>query len=472
MTAFHDIYVISDLHLGGARATKGPGGDRGFQIFTQPDLLASFLAVLAAKPLRADSITELVINGDFVDFLAECHDGKTPWKPFIAAPDTAVAMLRRIHRNYRQVFRGLRQLIEAGHRLTLLLGNHDIELSFPAVRDYLAFMLRARAGSCRFIYDGEAYSVGSLIIEHGNRYDGFNTIDHDGLRRTRSAQSRRQSLTGWRAFAPPAGSDMVARVMNPLKERFRFVDLLKPETEAVIPLLLALDPSCKAKLGLVLKLAAKAQLHAPASPLEPRMRGDMAASGAPAPDAALEASLAQTLGTGEAARAFVATLDATQPIRGDTSARSRYHLLYSTGEKQLEALWDALQVLRSDRDFDRATETGRPYLNAAQALARNGYQCIVFGHTHLAKDIPLAGGARYLNSGSWADLMKFPENILGLPKAEGLPKIQDLLKRLAENDIAEFVVRYPTFAHVRLAATGDVLKSALCDYDGQAGSVP
>ena len=51
------IVIISDLHL---------GGPTGFQMMRHPEALTRFIHELAAEA-RA---TELVIAGDFVDFLA------------------------------------------------------------------------------------------------------------------------------------------------------------------------------------------------------------------------------------------------------------------------------------------------------------------------------------------------------------------------------------------------------------------
>ncbi len=36
--------------------------------------------------------------------------------------------------------------------------------------------------------------------------------------------------------------------MNDLKQKYRFIDLLKPEQESVVPLLVALEPSALAKI--------------------------------------------------------------------------------------------------------------------------------------------------------------------------------------------------------------------------------
>ena len=55
---FDELYVISDLHI---------GGQPGFQIFDQGDLLSRFIDYVTARPGKVG----LVINGDSVDFLAE-----------------------------------------------------------------------------------------------------------------------------------------------------------------------------------------------------------------------------------------------------------------------------------------------------------------------------------------------------------------------------------------------------------------
>jgi hypothetical protein len=51
------------------------------------------------------------------------------------------------------------------------------------------------------------------------------------------------------------------------------------------------------------------------------------------------------------------------------------------------------------------------YLAPAKRAARAGFQVVIFGHTHLPKQLPLDGELRatqYLNTGTWADLMAVP----------------------------------------------------------------
>ena len=81
-TARQRGYVISDLHLGGAPPASP--GERGFQLCTQVDALAAFIDQLAGQAADPDNRLELVINGDFVDFLAEegpAAAGGSPWSP-------------------------------------------------------------------------------------------------------------------------------------------------------------------------------------------------------------------------------------------------------------------------------------------------------------------------------------------------------------------------------------------------------
>ena len=119
---------------------------------------------------------ELVINGDIVDYLA---DDDFP-EPTIGAQiwtiddAHAVTKLERIAERtrgaaQRGLFEALKDFLGAGHRLTLILGNHDVELSLPAVRRRLLALLGGERARLRFVYDGEAYTVGRVLIEHGNR---------------------------------------------------------------------------------------------------------------------------------------------------------------------------------------------------------------------------------------------------------------------------------------------------------------
>src|SRR5687768_7554241 len=121
----HDraVYVISDLHLGGAAQNERWPGSSSFQMMTHPDLLASFIRRLAQKPASGPKI-ELVINGDFIDFLAEEHspdiEGHGRWLAFIDDPDLARHAFDKIAKRNAEVFDALALLLEKNHALTII----------------------------------------------------------------------------------------------------------------------------------------------------------------------------------------------------------------------------------------------------------------------------------------------------------------------------------------------------------------
>ncbi|OGK92741.1 MAG: hypothetical protein A2X36_05235 [Elusimicrobia bacterium GWA2_69_24] len=498
MSRARQVYLISDLHIGGAYPESPHLGDRGFRICTRARELAQFVDVLAEKPIGAARI-ELVINGDFVDFLAERRAPPAEWSPFLARPGAAVETLREIVARDRPLFDALGKLLARGHRLTLVLGNHDIELALPQVRRALEDLLAS--DGFRFLYDGEAYVIGDALIEHGNRYDEFNVVDHDRLREYRSLLSRRQPIGAEHEFEAPAGSRMVAEVINPIKERYKFVDLLKPEVDATIPLLLALEPGLRSKLARVLPIAAQASRHTLREDALPSRGGDISAAGAlaaepvggdmggmhaPASSAAdpeerrLDDALEKVLGaeTGPFLSALETDSRLVDKVGGDIASGAEMlsgvagllSLLVSGSaslETRLPALLRAVRVLQTDRTFDRDFEAPSVYTRAAEQLARDGgFSHVIFGHTHLARDLPLASGARYLNSGTWADLLQFPKDILSGSQSDVRDKLRHFCEDAANSRLERYIVFTPTFVRLDVTGDGRVARAELLDYTG------
>jgi UDP-2,3-diacylglucosamine pyrophosphatase LpxH len=484
------LYVISDLHLGG-RVGVPPA--RGFRINTHVPLLSEFIHRLAvrAADTRAASRLELVINGDIVDFLAqEGPQPDQPWRAFIEDPAEALQAYVEIRDQERPFFDALRELLHQGGDLTLLLGNHDVELSLPAVRARIEADLGAAdsRGRLRWIVDGQAHAVGDVLIEHGNRYDGFNVIDHDRLRRVRSAQSRRQRVPDGDGFEPPPGSRLVQQVMNPIKRDYPFVDLLKPETEAVVPLLIALEPGLAAdieRLWTLWRLKAEAGRQQPTEPAQPVHAGQIGitppATAAAGPQDALAQMLAGRLPGAQLAAlqqlAQGAAMPAQSPIglgdglgnawrRVGSLLRERFDA--ATWDRRLQVLLDALRTLQHDTSFDPAVEQPA-WLRPAQALADGGFRVVVFGHTHLAKQVPLAGGAVYLNTGTWADLMKLPAGLFAADRAHARAALDRFVDDLRGGRHDDHLAFDPRFARCAIDEAGRCTDARLCRFDAGAG---
>ena len=506
------VFVISDIHLGGRYPESGDPEDRGFRISTQVSQLTSFVEALAARP-AGEPDTELVINGDFIDFLAESDASSSSWVPFTPNPRAATLKLDAIVERDKPLFDALGRLLSNGHRLTILLGNHDLELALPQVRRRLAELMGVGGRHLfQFIYDGEAYVVGDALIEHGNRYDMFNVVDHDALRRYRSLLSRNQDVPSEYLFDAPTGSKIVASIMNPIKSLYPFIDLLKPETGAAVPILLALEPGTRKLLARMALLVGQARKHRLADDALPGFGGDIHADGISDepfgqdigssdvaygemsytedaetredddPEAALAGVIAEAMG--EEAESFLSDVEASGATAdlgsdiGDDISTAEFidrsaglaRLLLSRSdedvERRLPCLLKAVRALHNDKSFDRSIESANEYLNAARDLAKGGFRCIVFGHTHLAKRVTLDDDCLYINSGTWADVMRFPTDLISGPQSEGISGLKSFVEDLRVGKLKRWIAFEGTYARLDFDASEKLLSAELCDFVG------
>jgi UDP-2,3-diacylglucosamine pyrophosphatase LpxH len=467
------IFVISDLHLGGRpHVTSDTGAPVGSRINSSYRHLTDFLDWLSVE--ASQGAVELVINGDIIDFLLVDDVSPDP-APWTCDEDAVIRRLNYIVASSRDIggrgpFDALADFCikaaEGNASLVLMLGNHDLELSLPKVRrHFLRNVLRSDGRGVRFIYDNEAYCRGDLIIEHGNRYDILNAVDHDCLRRERSALSRGedldQSLRQDGRFTPPGGSVLVTELFNPLKETYRFLDLLKPEKKAALPLMLALEPQCSGMIAAIIKLCKVMPRAMPAVRSDGEFvndRGYIAAGNATA-TFDLRSLLREAVGSDAdsfevAPETGISAASAWQDIQFVKKKAGQWLLgwdrqvLSGVTRKQLSV---ALKKLAQDTSFSLDHEI-EPYLSEARRLLASGrFSTIVFGHTHLPKQIdiprPNLPTARYLNTGTWADVMRVPPKITE-DGAEVEKEIDNFLESLAANRFQ--VARYLTYARISM----------------------
>ena len=406
---FDEVHVISDLHLGGEKPSR--------QIFNQGKLLAGFIDSLAARP--AERSIALVVNGDTVDFLAE------PCARYFDV-ESALAKLEDIfgYRQFRPVWKALQRFVATEKRtLVLNLGNHDLELALPAVRRRLVEEISqgddSRRGRIELAFDGTGFLCGvggaRVLCLHGNEVDTWNVTDFETLRQLGRDLQLGRRIDTW---TPNAGSKLVVDVMNEVKRGYPFVDLLKPETRAVVPTLLALEPEMESKATSALSLAEVAARLAYdwtrrktgfLSAGQPPAEGDrqILAREALNPEddeadvdqmlAEIENHLKQP---GAAAMDFVTTEEQER-----TLGMAGAILDHVRGKKPQKALRKALQPLQQDRSFD-AFAVDDTY-RALDKLVSPDVDFLVAGHTHLERALRRAvGPGFYFNSGTWVRLIE------------------------------------------------------------------
>lgn len=134
-------------------------------------------------------------------------------------------------------------------------------------------------------------------------------------------------------------------------------------------------------------------------------------------------------------------------------------------EQRIGLMFKALGALRRDQSFDRSRETRAGYQDTAQALVDNRFKYVVFGHTHLAKHVQLNGG-EYLNCGTWADLMRFPMEILDHPEPQAFGMLGEFVAQLEAKKFHQYVGFEPTYVRLDIGDDGNVACAELCDYRG------
>lgn len=129
------------------------------------------------------------INGDTVDFLAETK----PKAQYFDA-EHAKEKLDRImnDRSFKPVFNALSAFVKTKNRwLIITLGNHDLELALPWVREHFLNRLAdgddAARGRIQLAFEAGGYrcSIGEAqtLCVHGNEVDTWNRTDYEALRR-------------------------------------------------------------------------------------------------------------------------------------------------------------------------------------------------------------------------------------------------------------------------------------------------
>lgn len=406
------VYVVSDIHLGPGWLPSGELDP--LEDFTADQAFASFLEQIGRGPAPV----ELVIAGDFL----ECP--QTLPEIGLASPDDRLGnseaeSLQRVRvilgqspelaSGHPAVFTALRRFMIEGNSITIIAGNHDIDLLWESVWALVfdAIYPPGAAGDLRLV--PFSYTVGSgprgrVYIEHGHEHDRANRFGDQ------MTQPFERDRFGVLRLKRCWGTLFVDKVYNELERERWFIDNVKPILR-VVKLGLRNDFGFTATaLGLVLRFLLTSGLPPRLSSLDSGLLGS-----APAPAAdELVGVLAD-----DDLRAYV------QRQLEDPAFRAEFE---QTVQADASADWDAvLGGAAPQLTLDEATvvQGGEVILGAGgdedayRAAARAALerdetiQTVIMGHTHGPIDgyvdpIDLANNRQgyYFNSGTWTRHLK------------------------------------------------------------------
>ncbi len=243
------LVVLSDLHLseGWRPASRklAPAEDFFFD--------NEFARFLAHLDRTKTSQVHLIINGDLFDFLQVgispedreelfCPGGLTAKERryvngYGAKTDEAASVfkLNKVYEGHPVFFRALGEFLAAGNRLTIITGNHDIELFWPGVQERLKEIvgvgqpaLARDGGSPTAAVDFEPWlfydRAFGIYIEHGHQYESLNSFRYP-LKPVLPKQREELNL--------PFGSLFVRYLLNHVEKINPFADNIKPNTRYV-----------------------------------------------------------------------------------------------------------------------------------------------------------------------------------------------------------------------------------------------
>ena len=438
--AFAELYVVSDLHMGGHIEAN-----QSFQIFNRGPRLAALIRHIAQ--IRPNEDVALLLNGDIFDSLAErdLHGYAA------LSAGSAESMLGRICSDvsFADVWIALSEFVQLPNRyLIVVTGNHDIELALPVVENWLrerlakgnaqaqarmAFATHGGGFACR-VGDAEVFCT------HGNEVDDWNVVDHSKLGELANAINAGRVVDRSR-WEPNSGTRLVVDVMNYVKATYPFVDLLKPETAAIASVLLAIDretfkridlerafPILKDKIknGLVVKNLLSNQATDLTSAL-PSATADEAVEQLLGPSLreAVRERGGQVNRSSEddllrgASPTLVDRRETAPGLQAGTAPETLGAWDLFAGRiglvPKVEGLRRALKDwLSDDTTFDVAATTGDGGVyERMQDRVGGSVDFVITGHTHLPRALKLRrGSGYYYNSGTWIRTLRLTSEAL------------------------------------------------------------
>lgn len=193
--------MLSDMHLGSDIADEGPARAPARSQSVDDDLCSLLDHYREAHP--GEGKWHLVINGDFIDFMSvsirfasidgagsglatELNEEERA-HGLGTSEEHARVKLSRVAERHRAVFAALAAFVAAGHRLTIVAGNHDREFHWDGVKEDFKSLLLAALGErsegatpvageflSRIQFSPWFFWVEGLVyVEHGHQYDSF-----------------------------------------------------------------------------------------------------------------------------------------------------------------------------------------------------------------------------------------------------------------------------------------------------------
>ncbi len=403
-------FVLSDLHIGAGYANQG---GNPLEDFTATKAFVDLLHHIWQESEREQREVELIINGDFFEFLqvpaVDNYDPTGVYAKELFLDSSEKASIKRLNiitTGHTEIFNALADFmhVEAPQRrITIIKGNHDVHLYWPGVKKRMREILGASGTRASLLsFANEFISREKIYVEHGHQRAEKITEYRDPYD-PRSPEDPNQLYY-------PLGSYFVIDFLNEAERNWWFVDNVKPVTTLIwYALSQNFDLASKGLLTFM--------QHAPT----------LTSATANAHHNSLLHHLEDS-----SSRQKIA-----QRYRDDGMYRQQFHeqiqhyfnqtqLNYNEAVCRSEISDDPIQIGQAHQKQQHLM-----LCQAAEEVAiKEGAKIVLFGHSHTPTQETLQNGSSYINTGSWIE--NFYDTPLKTWQAlfGGLQKQGDILPQL------------------------------------------
>lgn len=382
-------FVLSDLHLG-----AGYAHERGNNLedFTADQAFVNFLHEVWQESEKDQREVELIINGDLFEFLqVPAVDSYTPQTRYPEETYSDSSEAASVHRlnviidGHPEFFDALSDFIHIEspqRRITIIKGNHDVNLYWPGVKSRLREVLGATGSRASLLLFAEEFvSREKIYVEHGHQ-------------RTEKMNSFPDFLDPRRPDQPdqlhyPAGSRFVVNFLNHVEQERWFVDSVKPLTTLIwYGLRWDFQFAVNTLLSFVhyapgMLVGSLAATDSPVAPVDPFI---------------------QELENDQLRQEMAARYQDDPAFRQEFHQQVQQQLNNALLSKDVVAAANVVPAQPDPVEMGQATQQHQQSVlrQAAEEVARReGAQVVLFGHTHAPVEEALNTGSVYINTGCW-----------------------------------------------------------------------
>lgn len=415
-----ELIVLSDIHM---------GPEYGKGLFRADKELTNCLNWI----LENKDNCCIVFAGDVFDFLV-LGEKEQP-ADFYNFSNVELRTISIVEK-HSDVFDSLAKLAKSQkHQLLFIAGNHDPELIFPKSQRVIEKRLSESLVKplTRWIVQGETLriKVGSanILVEHGNIFDKFNRVDHNGLREILSLVNRGFSVNTENFYEIPFGSKIVLDHVIPIRNDFPWLDYLQPGTEAVYPIMREFT-TLKQKASFIKSLRGLAWISAKDELTRFRANFNPAISYRGGENDDFQSWLNFEAEHQDEQRGFIFRATDAELVKELISKKQ-----------------EGFNINKPDYTY-----------KDVEYILQHDTNLVITGHTHKAKLYPVGNGL-YINTGTWAQLLETPEK--NAPEEIWLQFVENL-KKGSQWDDKSF--SRPTFANIVFDAKSGKTSASLMQW--------